>query len=96
METSMRTLILLMMMAGAANADDAEVAIKKTVFRLTTAYQCAAIINDDRPYDWAKRNAVELVGEAKAAEMIAFVESQGTDGSPLNEKFCRNMTAKFK
>lgn len=92
----MRAVILLAMMAGAAAADEAETSVKTAIFRLTTAYQCATIINDDQPYNWAKRNAVELVGEAKAAEMISYVESQARDGGSLNEKFCRNMTAKFK
>lgn len=92
----MRAVILVVMMAGMAAADEAETSVKTAIFRLTTAYQCATIINDDQPYDWAKRNAVELVGETKATEMIAYVESQDRDGTSLNEKFCRNMLKNYR
>ncbi|GAA2867485.1 hypothetical protein GGQ99_001286 [Aminobacter niigataensis] len=93
----MRILFLLaVLMSSSALAESTDEAVKKTVFRLTTAFQCAPIIKDQGPYEWAKKNAAELVGSTKAAELAAHVEGQSLDGSPLNEKFCRKMLENFK
>jgi hypothetical protein len=101
MEARMRALILLAMMAGTAVADEREEAIKKTAVRLTLAYQCAAITGDYRPYEWAKENAAAILADAGVTDptveqFVAKVEEQSTEGSHLNEKFCRNMLKNFK
>lgn len=100
----MRATIGVLVIAGAvvpAVADVSDDVIKKAVFRLTTAYQCAPIIKDDAPYEWAKANTAELlsaagVSDPTADELISKVEAQGRERGPLNEKLCRNMLANFK
>lgn len=94
----MRVLSVMLMMMGpaAAMTADEEKAYKRAAFQLTTAYQCAPIINDIAPYNLAKDKAVQLVGPNKAAEMIAAVESQSREGAPMTEAFCRNMLSGLK
>lgn len=93
----MRRIALIgLVLATSASAEPSEEDVKKAIFRLTTAYQCAPIIDDYSPYNWAKGHAAQLVGNDKAAEMVAYVEAQGREGSPLNEKMCRNMTKNYR
>lgn len=91
------TVIAVGVASGAgAMTEDEEKAYKIAAFQMTTAYQCAPIIKDETPYEWAKANASKLVGPSKAAEMILVVEAQGTDGSPLTETICRNLIKNYR
>jgi len=85
----------LCLWSAVAHAEPSDGDVKKAIFRLTTAYQCGPILKDLAPYAWAKKEASRLVGDKKSVEMIAYVEAQSREGSPLNEKSCRNMTKNF-
>lgn len=92
----MRWLVVFLLFTGPAAADGREEAIKKAIFRLSLAFHCTPVLKDDGPYAWAKSDAVNLVGNAEADKMVAYVENRPWTGAPLNEKFCRIWTKNFK
>lgn len=93
----MRWIVLIsLFLAVPAHAEPAEEDVRKAIFRLTTAYQCASIMDDYGPYKWAKEDAAQIVGDDKTADMIAYVEAQSREGSPLTERMCRNLTKNYK
>lgn len=86
---------VLMVAACAAPVFADEDGVKKAAFRLTTAYQCAPMTGNHEAYEWAKADAVKLVGYEKAAEIVAAVEAQGTEGSTLSKALCETFTQGF-
>ena len=91
-----RIILVLMFLPAPAFADATEDNVRKAIIQMGTAHLCAPIMDDSGPYEWTRRNLIDLVGDEHAEELIAVMQDQDRDPGPLNERMCRNMTKNYR
>lgn len=96
-----QVLLLSFLMAACIHAGAADDPVTTAAFRLGMAYQCAPIIGNDAPYEWAKKDAAALLSAAGTTsptveELVSKIQAEGRDGVALDKSFCETMLANFK
>ncbi|KKX25289.1 hypothetical protein [Rhizobium sp. LC145] len=101
----MRALLILLMTAGAALADEKVKALQTSAFYISTAFHCQRVVSSGADYQQAlvagQANLMKAgYSEKEAGDMIASVTSKlGQKPDPdgkLTEGLCRDMLKRLK